>query len=105
MYALAPWIDPCPPSRSPTRTQPKMRRPRPRAKLSSAHRCDASNSPAVPLNPKPKHRADALPQRIGSGASAIEVLEQVVGGQFNIFVIELCGSVDAGDESRAVDAA
>ena len=42
---------------------------------------------------------------VGSGTSAIEVLGQVVGGQFNLFVIELCGSVHAGDESRAVDAA
>jgi hypothetical protein len=37
------------------------------------------------------------PAARGLGASAIEVLEQVVGGQFNVFVIELCGSVDAGD--------
>jgi hypothetical protein len=28
-----------------------------------------------------------------------------MGGQLNLFVIELRGSVDAGDESRAVDAA
>jgi hypothetical protein len=40
---------------------------------------------------------DALPQCAESGASAIEVLEQVVGGQFNVFVIPLRGSVDAGD--------
>jgi hypothetical protein len=44
-------------------------------------------------------------QRVGSGASAIEVLEQVVGGQFNLLVVELCGTVDAGDEPRAVHAA
>src|SRR5205085_4207170 len=37
-----------------------------------------------------------------SGALAVEVLEQVVGGQFDRLVVPLRGPVDAGDEGRPV---
>ena len=32
------------------------------------------------------------------------MLEEVVRGKFDVFVIPLCGSIDAGDECRAVHA-
>ena len=40
-------------------------------------------------NPTSRPQVAAQAARVGSGARAIEVLEQVVGGQFNLFVIEL----------------
>ena len=56
--------------------------------------------------PLPRLRAPALARRLAAPVpSSVEVLEQLVGGQFDVLVPPLRCAVDAGDQARAVDPA